>query len=100
MQEMNFPGKYRKMNSGKYLYKTAKKPNVTKEKTLMYFDESIVKIIAKFFDKLGDLESKSSLDLVEKLSKKKRSNDNVALKLFSDDTLNTKLSGTFLYLKL
>lgn len=91
---MNFPGKYRKMNSGKYLYKTSKKITVPKEKTFAYFDENIVKYISKFLDKLGDIESTSQSKIDEKTSqlKKKKNSviDNASLKLFSDDTLGSK----------
>jgi len=88
---MNFPGKYRKMNSGKYLYKTSKKPLPAKDKTLMYFDDNIIKYISKFLDRLSELECKFALKIDEKISKKKRNIENVSLKLFSDDTLNPKI---------
>lgn len=91
------------MNSGKYLYKTSKKITVPKEKTFIYFDENIVKYISKFLDKLADLECIYLIKLVEKTSqlRKKKNNiiDNVSLKLFSDDTLGSKLPSSILFIK-
>ena len=67
---MNYPGKYKKMNSGKYLYKT-KKPEkrspISKkvdshyllyQKTFRYFEQNTVKIMTNFFNKLCDIECK------------------------------------------
>lgn len=64
---MNYPGKYKKMNSGKYLYKMKKpekraivpkkvKKLLNHEKTFKNFDFTTVKVMTNFFNKLCDLE--------------------------------------------
>ena len=53
---MNYPGKYKKMNSGKYLYKAEKKSLIIKKKTFKYFDDNLVRYIENFINKLSDIE--------------------------------------------